>query len=274
MVFVTLVMEANKIGEAEVLDDGPEITAVIMDGEVDPLVVESSLLEEIAAIKRNGFKTLKADSENRARNILDLVSLKLPSLKKSNGILNGSNGIVLGSGVGELCPRTPSPEGECMEISSASNQMDDLEVLSDCETPTGVLFDPFAPGPEELVLAPKKKMTREFKIPTRRQLNFDICSDEETSESTVSDDESYILESICQSLLELVVSYQLEEICNEIFVEKDNLSDKTSDGFKTPTSLPLLTGIAETCPDTPKRPNYKSRRIDKSFSRKLEFERS
>ncbi|URE44965.1 hypothetical protein MUK42_01501 [Musa troglodytarum] len=39
------------------------------------------------------------------------------------------------------------------------------------------MFDPFAPGPEELVFAPKKKMLKGTQVPPRRQLNFNDCGD-------------------------------------------------------------------------------------------------
>ena len=257
-------MEEIRIAEAHVTESG--ITVENMDSEVDSFTLKSSSLEENADSKCNRLKALKSVSKLGEQNHLDSGSFMSPLVKESNGIR-------LNNGGGESCPITPSPDGETVEISSASDQTNEPEILSDCETPIGSLFNPFAPGPEEFALAPKKKMMREFKIPIRRQLNFDICCDfEEKVESVISCEEDDILESVCKSFLELIVSNQLKEICSEDLVEEDMSSDDTSVGFKTPTSMPLLTGIAETCPDAPMRPSFKSRKMDQNICRKLEFE--
>ncbi|ONK61736.1 uncharacterized protein A4U43_C08F33040 [Asparagus officinalis] len=250
------------------------VTAEIMDSMEDSFTLKSSSLEEIATSEINRPKTLISDSKIEGQKSLDSVSFTSP-------IVEEANGVKLINGDGELYPLTPSPDSEAVEISSASDQTDDLEILTDCETPTGNLFNPFAPGPEELVLAPLKKMQREFKIPTRRQLNFDTCCDfEEKVVPAIADEEDCILESVCKSFIELIVSNQLKEICNEDLVEEeeeeedreeDNLSDDTFEGFKTPTSVPLLTGIAETCPDAPMRPSSKTRKFDQTVCRKLDF---
>ena len=223
-------------------------------------------MEENADSKCNMLKALNSVCKLGEHNPLDSGYFMSPLVRESNGVK-------LNNGGGEFCPITSSPDGETVEISSVSNQTDDVEILSDCETPTGSLFNPFAPGPEELALAPKKKMLREFKIPTPRQLNFDICCDfEEEVESAISDEEDDILESVCKSFIELIVSNQLKEICSEDLAEEDTSSDDTSHGFKTPTSMPLLTGIAQTCPDAPMRPSFKTRKLDQNICRKLEFE--
>lgn len=208
------------------------------------------------------------DSQIAGENPLDSVSIGSPLVKEGDSVKPNT-------GEGELCPLTPSPTGEIVEMLSVSDQTDGVEALSDCETPTECLFNPFAPGPDIFALAPapKKKMPREYKLPTRRQLNFDSDSDsEEKVESPISDEEGCILESVCKSFIELIISSQLKEICSQDLAEEDNSSDDASDGYKTPTSIPLLTGIAETCPDAPKRPSFKSRKLDLTISRKLEFE--
>ena len=259
-------MEEIRIAEAGTQDTESGVTEVVLDSEVDSFTRKSSSLEENAGSKCNRLKALKSVSKVGEQNPLDSGSFMSSIVKESNGIKLNNSG-------GEFCPVTPSPDGETVEISKASDQTDDLEILSDCETPTGSLFNPFAPGPEELALAPKKKMLREFKIPTRRQLNFDTCCGfEERVESAISDEEDDILESVCTSFLELIVSNQLKEIFSEDLVEEDTSSDDTSVGFKTPTSWPLLTGIAETCPDAPMGPSFKTRKLDQNICRKLEFE--
>lgn len=266
-------MEEIKIAAAESRDMKSGITGEIVNSEADSFTPKFSTVEEIVASECKRPKTLYSNSQAAGENPLDSVSIESPLVKESDGMMVTTGG--------ELCPLTPSPDGEIVEMLSVSDQIDDLEALSDCETPTECLFNPFAPAPEKFALAPappapKKMMPREeYTLPICWPLNFDSDSDsEEKVESTVSDEEGCILESVCKSFIELIVSNQLKEICSEDLAEEDNSSDDTSDGFKTPTSIPLLTGIAETCPDAPKvkRPSIKSRKLDQTICRKLEFE--
>lgn len=235
----------------------PVIGLKSTDCEVEILSFKGLSLEKVTALECDKLKVLEGDSEMQV-DLLDSVSVTTDSEEKKL-----SNGI-------ELCPLTPSLESETLEISSASDQTEDSEMVSACQTPSESIFDPFAPGPEEMALAPnpKKKILRGTKMPLRRRLIFDLRSDsEEEIESTLLDKEDTLLESICKSFLELIVSNQAKEISSEYLTKEDGLIE----GLKTPTSLPLLTGIADTCPDAPMRPVLKLRRLDQSICRKLEF---
>ncbi|WOL04858.1 hypothetical protein Cni_G13580 [Canna indica] len=165
----------------------------------------------------------------------------------------------------EVYPATPSPERESLELSSSSDRSEEHD--SSCQTPTKNIFDPFAPGPEELAFAPKKKILKETLMPLRRQLKFLDCGNSaQNAKDLFSEDaaeEDRLLELVFESFLELIISNQLLEI------SATKLSDEC---FRTPTSLPLLTGIAETCPPAPKREPVKARKFAPALCRKLEFE--
>ncbi|KAJ6803631.1 hypothetical protein M6B38_292495 [Iris pallida] len=230
------------------------------DGEVETLSLKGSSSEKVTALECDKLNALVADSEMQV-DLSDSVSCTTycDDKKLSNGR--------------ELCPLTPSLESETLETSSASDKTENSEMVSACQTPSESIFDPFAPGPEEMALAPnpKKKTLRGTKMPLRRRLIFDLRSDSEEEmeeiESTLLDKEDTLLESICKSFLELIVSNQAKQISSEYLTKEDNLIE----GLKTPTSLPLLTGIADTCPAAPTRPVLKFRRLDQSICRKLEF---
>ncbi|KAJ6828002.1 hypothetical protein M6B38_364530 [Iris pallida] len=236
----------------------PVIGLKCTDGEVETLSLGVSCLEKATALKCEKLKALEADSEMQV-NLSDSVSCTIES--EDQKLSNGR----------KLCLPTASLDSETVETSPASDQTEDSEMVSTCQTPGESIFDPFAPGPDEVALAPnpKKKILRATKMPLRRRLIFDLSSDseEEEIESTLLDEEDSLLESICKSFLELIVSNQAKEISNVYLTREDN----SSEGLKTPTSLPFLTGIADTCPDAPMRPVLKLRRLDQSICRKLEF---
>ena len=136
-------------------------------------------------------------------------------------------------------------------------------------TPKISVFDPFAPGPEELAMAPlcKKHLCKPWASVARR-LDFNSAMESEEIGRFGSDadtfDEETLLESVYESLLEAIVSSQTAQISS---LESD------SDGFKTPTSSPpCLNGVAETCPGAPLKPTMKLRAIDKGLCRKLNFD--
>lgn len=137
-------------------------------------------------------------------------------------------------------------------------------------TPKDVVFDPFAPGPDHLAMAPLcKKYVYQMKTSAARRLNFDSSlklmedgTDVDDMES-ISDEEMF--ESVYNNLLEAIVSKQTEDLLTEISnVEWD------PDSCKTPPTT-QLSGIAETCPGAPMKPSAKSRKIDLDLCRKLEF---
>nr|CAD1817446.1 unnamed protein product [Ananas comosus var. bracteatus] len=146
---------------------------------------------------------------------------------------------------------------------------DDLVV--GCQTPTESIFDPFAPGPDELAFAPKKKMMKGTLVPLRRQLNFDLngiaAKNLEMDFSGDAEEEDRIIELVCKSFLELIISNQVQEINAQNFPTEPSRSE----GFKTPVSCPLLNGVADTCPAAPIRPNLKSKRLSPGICRKLDF---
>lgn len=249
-----------------------------------PLSLEGPSSQKITDLECEKLKALKSDSEIQV-DVLESASFTTEC--EDDKLSKGR----------ELFAPTSSLDNEAVETSSASDQTEDSEMLSASKTPRGNLFDPFAPGSKEKVLAPnpKKKIMWETKISLRRRLVFDLTSDsEEETKPTLLDKEDSLLESICQSFLELIVLNQVKEISNEYLTEEDNSSDVTEEdissegtkednssegtkeddsavGWKTPTSLPLLTGIADTCPSAPARPVLKLRRLDHTICRKLEF---
>ncbi|XP_078181353.1 unknown protein 1-like [Carex rostrata] len=139
------------------------------------------------------------------------------------------------------------------------------EVLdSGCQTPSEFIFDPFAPGPEELCLAPKRK--NNTRNPLRRQLSlsFDLSFPILDLEIEFEELEKEEIQNICKSFLDLIITDVLE-ICEEKLPSED--------GFKTPTKLPLLTGFADTCPGAPIRPALKLQStLKQELCRKLDFD--
>ncbi|KAA8517605.1 hypothetical protein F0562_015079 [Nyssa sinensis] len=139
-------------------------------------------------------------------------------------------------------------------------------------TPKEGVFDPFAPGPDKLMLAPHcNKYLEESQSNVARQLNFDasvkfFADGNPGNDAESISEEDIFLETVYGTLLEVIVSKQTEELLAEI-----SPLDSGSDGFKTPTSAPCLNGIAETCPRAPMKPTKKFRSIDQGLCRKLEF---
>ncbi|KAL0916172.1 hypothetical protein M5K25_013663 [Dendrobium thyrsiflorum] len=154
--------------------------------------------------------------------------------------------------------------------SSSSDQTKDNDLSPICRTPAESKFDPFAPGPDDLMLAPKKM--KGSCMPRRHALSRDLTIDsEETAETDLTEDpsaEECFSELIFSSLLELIISTKLMEIS----VNKQEADSDQTEECKTPTSLPLLTGFSETCPPAPRRPTLFSKRFDHSICRKLDFE--
>ncbi|XVF29771.1 hypothetical protein REPUB_Repub15cG0150800 [Reevesia pubescens] len=139
------------------------------------------------------------------------------------------------------------------------------------KTPNDVVFDPFAPGPEDMVFAPLcRKYIDEMKTTVAHRLNFDYSvrnvdsATHRTAAESISDDEMF--ESVYENLLEAIVSNQAQGFLTEFSnIECD------SDGCKTPPSVPCLNGVAETCPGAPIKLTGRPRNIDLELCRKLEF---
>lgn len=139
-------------------------------------------------------------------------------------------------------------------------------------TPKGLGFDPFAPGPDELMLVPQcKKYFTDSRAKVTRQLNFEETLnfngnvDHSDNVGTVSEDEM-LFELLYNSLLEVITSKQKEDLHSKASTP---LSD--SDGYKTPTSAPHFSGIADTCPGAPMKPANWFKRTDKGLCKKLIF---
>lgn len=191
-----------------------------------------------------------------------------------------------------LCPITPTPcreNGDSVFVTSTplsvespqspivdgfNSTINEEVVASDLDdsprTPNEGVFDPFAPGPDEMLLAPicKKLVNESLKMVARR-LDFDdidqfpASKDDNENADTLS--EKLLLESIYGSLLEAIILKQSEEH----FAENQPL---VLEALHTPTSPPPLVGVAETCPGAPlKAAGGKSRNIDAALCRKLEF---
>lgn len=160
-----------------------------------------------------------------------------------------------------------------------SHQSDILYASSDGSprTPKEGVFDPFAPGPEKIMLAPhSNKYLPESRSNAARRLNFDSSvkcirdGNHETDAETISDDEM-LLETVYDALLEAIVSKQTEGFLLAEMLPLGSDADAEADAFKTPISVTRLSGIAETCPRAPMKPTRKLRNIDQSLCRKLEF---
>lgn len=214
---------------------------------------------------------------------------------------------VLSNGEASLGPITPDSNKESADImsnftsplttfsspprcfDSHSHQNDDdkssLTENTPC-TPKEGVFDPFAPGPNKLMLAPHcTKYLEESRSYVVRRLNFrsSLNVDGEAkraSDETISD-EDMLLETVYDTLLEAIISKQTEEILSEIsfseppspdFLSGVSSSDPPSpDGFKTPPAAPRLNWIVETCPGPPLKPARKLRNIDLGLCKRLEF---
>ncbi|KAL6998538.1 hypothetical protein U1Q18_008666 [Sarracenia purpurea var. burkii] len=159
----------------------------------------------------------------------------------------------------------------CFDSHPKNNSCASIDDRSPC-TPMEGVFDPFAPGPDKLMLAPlSKKYMEDSRSNLVRRINFGssvnvvqdgIC---ETDAETISDDE-ILLETVYDTLLEAIVSKQTEWLLPETLP-----LDPVSDGLNTPSSGTRLNGIAETCPGAPVKPTRKLRNVDHGLCRKLEF---
>ncbi|XP_062003524.1 cyclin-dependent protein kinase inhibitor SMR11 [Rosa rugosa] len=138
-------------------------------------------------------------------------------------------------------------------------------------TPEDGVFDPFAPGPEKLAMAPMcKKFVSKSRSVVARQLSFDspvqISEDEISTNGVESLSDEEIFEAVYENLLEAIVS----DLTLSVLGERARKDWDCGDDCTTPPGT-RLTGIAETCPGAPLRPSGKSRKIDLGLIRKLEF---
>lgn len=161
--------------------------------------------------------------------------------------------------------------GVTLQLSISSNDPDESLSVG-CQTPRGNIFDPFAPGTEEIGCgAPKKKVVRGVEALSRRKLIFeadDFPVRRLSFEFDDSEEEELYLQGICKMFLDLIFSNQALEATQN----KEDLIDAIPpESYRTPESQPLLTGIADTCPDAPLRPSLKMLKLSPGICRKLDF---
>lgn len=247
----------------------------MIDGATDSLSPKVSSLDKQSVLEGNNIRDGKTGSgikvETEENGVVS-VSCQASCLERGSGSKGQDVGLLKLGNEKEFGPLTPCMDREMVEFLSSSDHTELQDAVPGCQTPTESIFDPFAPGPEDLMLAPKKKMRRESKIPLRRQLDFDSCDDSlENVEANAFEDaaqEDRLFELIFKSFFELIVSSQ----ANEISAERLRVESNASEGFGTPTYLSFLAGIAETCPDAPMRLHAsKARRLSPDICRKLDF---
>ncbi|KAI3676568.1 hypothetical protein L1987_86179 [Smallanthus sonchifolius] len=167
-----------------------------------------------------------------------------------------------------LRPITPESNKESSELMSSSPPStgfcltENDDDIDSPRTPKAAVFDPFAPGPDNLLLAPRSmKYLQESRSYVERKLSFNSVMTKNdckhVSESALEDDadDDMLLEAVYDSLLECIIAKQAEGILGEISA----VDSSSPDSFTTPPFAPRLTGIAETCPDAPLKPVKKSR---------------
>uniref|UniRef100_A0A0D9XNH8 Uncharacterized protein n=1 Tax=Leersia perrieri TaxID=77586 RepID=A0A0D9XNH8_9ORYZ len=137
-------------------------------------------------------------------------------------------------------------------------------------TPRENIFDPFAPRPEEVACAPKKKVIRVPEVPSRRQQGFDSGDYPVKRLNYEFDDceeDDQFLERVCKMFIDLIISKQALDTTGE------GLIDSSSPvSCETPSSAPLLTGIADVCLDAPLRQSVKVVQVSPSICRKINFD--
>lgn len=161
----------------------------------------------------------------------------------------------------------------CLDLETDRNGENPLccEDSSSPQTPKDGVFDPFAPGPDDLVLAPQcRKFVNKSRNLVARRLSFESSIEvlEEESHGKdaffISDEE--IIEAVYENLLETIVSHQ-----REVLVAGTSSLEWDSKDCRTPPLAPRLHEIADTCPGAPMRPAGKSRKIDLALCRRLQF---
>ncbi|XP_040385208.1 uncharacterized protein LOC102704935 isoform X2 [Oryza brachyantha] len=237
---------------------GVNTTILPMDQGVDKNVVENSLVSncDLPVVKKLEKcvceeSSVQAPLENKE----DAKSLGIVCDPENNK-----------SGVAKAIT---SPKHEAIE-SSISIKVADENPSYGCQTPRESIFDPFAPGAEEVACAPKKKVIRAPELPSRRQLSFDSGDYPVKRLSYEFDDceeDDQFLERICKMFIDLIISNQALETNG-----KDLLDSSSPGSCETPSSEPLLTGIADACPDAPMRRSLKVVQLSPSICRKLDFD--
>lgn len=144
-----------------------------------------------------------------------------------------------------------------------------VDQTSSPHTPKDNVFDPFAPGPENLLLAPRcDKRLDEWRSSVARRLKFggfgSSLEDRIDVDCSCTPSDKEIVDSVYNIVLEVVIMNRMEEVSASI-------SDWDFSKCKTPHSPPLLNGIAETCPAAPMKASMASRNTSLGTCRKLQF---
>ncbi|XP_027336688.1 cyclin-dependent protein kinase inhibitor SMR11-like [Abrus precatorius] len=176
-----------------------------------------------------------------------------------------------------LVPMTPDTVAENGEFQSpltltvVRKQLKHASINSDNDndndsgtprTPKDGVFDPFAPGPDNMARAPhSNKYLDEYRTTVARRLNFHSSFDADVE--SLSDED--MVESVYENLLQVIVSKQAEAAW--LLSQMSNHSDDC----KTPPCPLRFTGISDTCPGAPMKPAGKPRNIQVGLCKKLEF---
>ncbi|KAK9734210.1 hypothetical protein RND81_04G122900 [Saponaria officinalis] len=183
---------------------------------------------------------------------------------------NGESVLVMSTSLSSESHHSPNVE-EGLN-SSSSDEFVSVGYEDSPRTPKEGVFNPFAPGPEDMCLAPCKKPVKQTRRIVARRLNFDDVDEFPTRNEDDDDDqeaeiqsEKMLLETVYESLLQVIIVKLTEEFLAEN--QETELKD-----CSTPTSAAPLSGIAETCPGAPaKVTGRKLLNIDPGLCKKLEF---
>ncbi|XP_072966320.1 uncharacterized protein [Typha angustifolia] len=147
---------------------------VIIDSLADSIPAKTSCLEkiEVEEAHENGVLEGTEVKVEKVETGINFVSSKTHCLKNASDVEELDSTICKHDCGIDIAPTTPSSDREMLVFLSASEICgEDLE--SGCQTPRDSIFDPFAPGPEELLFAPKKMVKIRDGL-FSRQLNFDL----------------------------------------------------------------------------------------------------
>lgn len=169
---------------------------------------------------------------------------------------------------------TLPPESSCVISHQKCCGTGSPDAGSPC-TPKEGFFDPFAPGLDDFMLAPRNsKYLPEPRSTAARSLNFGapvkvaIDGNCESDAETILEEEK-LLEILYDDLLEVIVSTEVASIQQGTSLDEVLVKHTVLDGFKTPERL--LGGAADSCPPAPLKFGRKFVNINRGLCRKLEF---
>lgn len=217
---------------------------------------------------------MKVDENCDKLEPMDVVKHSLPSMIPVSPDLRNEGLNFSPEFVSPKTVLTLPPESSCVDSRRKCYGTASPDAGSPC-TPKEGFFDPFAPGIDDFMLAPRSsKYFPEPRSSAARSLNFGafvevaidgIC---ETDADTISEEEK-LLEILYDDLLEVIVSTQVTSIQPGTSLDEVLVKHTVLDGFKTPEHL--LGGAADSCPPAPLKVGHKFVNINKELCRKLEF---